>query len=73
MPHVQLAIEGMTCAHCVSAVDRALRAVPGVTTMQVRLGEATLALDPDAAPVDGTVAAALEAVRDVGYEAHVKP
>ena len=73
MPHVRIAIEGMSCAHCVSAVDRALRAVPGVATMQVRLGEATLALDPDAAPVERTVSAALDAVRDVGYEAHVEP
>lgn len=73
MAHVRIAIEGMSCGHCVSAVDRALRAVHGVATTQVRLGEATLTLDPDAAPVERTVSAALGAVREAGYEAHVEP
>ncbi len=34
---VTLAVEGMTCAGCVSGVERALRAVPGVTSANVNL------------------------------------
>lgn len=33
----ELAIDGMTCASCVGRVERALRAVPGVTEASVNL------------------------------------
>ena len=34
-PDLQLTLEGMTCAACVSAVDKALHKVPGVTRAQI--------------------------------------
>jgi mercuric ion binding protein len=34
---VALAITGMTCAHCVAAVKKALAAVPGVMEVEVTL------------------------------------
>ena len=34
---VVLDVEGMTCASCVGRVERALKAVPGVTTASVNL------------------------------------
>jgi len=62
---VELAIEGMTCASCVSRVERALKAVPGVA-------EATVNLATERARVRGVVAVEdlLAAVGKVGYEAH---
>ena len=35
-----LKIEGMTCGHCVRAVQNALEAVPGATVEAVQIGEA---------------------------------
>ncbi|MEH6647355.1 heavy metal translocating P-type ATPase [Sulfitobacter sp.] len=62
---VELAIDGMTCASCVGRVERALRAVLGVT-------EATVNLATERATVRGSVDATIliAAVADVGYEAH---
>ena len=61
---VELAIDGMTCASCVGRVERALRAVPGVT-------ESTVNLATERATVRGSVDATIliAAVADVGYEA----
>ncbi|MFA5521946.1 MAG: heavy metal translocating P-type ATPase [Castellaniella sp.] len=62
----ELAIDGMTCASCVGRVEKALRAVPGVTQAAVNLatGRATV---QGVAPVDTLVAA----VRKIGYESRV--
>lgn len=38
----ELQIQGMSCQHCVKAVDGALRAVPGVETVEVAVGRAVL-------------------------------
>ena len=62
----ELQIEGMTCASCVSRVEKALKAVPGVADAAVNLAteKATVRL------LSGTVdMSALEAaVRGAGYE-----
>lgn len=61
----ELVIDGMTCASCVSRVEKALKAVPGVTDASVNLAteKATIRLVAGVADV-----AALEAaVRDAGY------
>lgn len=34
---VEVGVQGMTCGHCVSSVDEELRAIPGVTDVQVEL------------------------------------
>lgn len=58
-------VQGMTCASCVSRVERALRQVPGVTDATVNLAteqaHATLSDDTDPNAV-------LEAIRQAGYE-----
>lgn len=62
----ELGIEGMTCASCVSRVEKALKAVPGVKSASVNLAteRATVRI------VSGTAVTALEdAVRAVGYKA----
>jgi len=58
-------IEGMTCQHCVMAVEKALAGVPGVTNVQVDLtrGEATF---DETAPVD--MNAVRETVLKAGYQ-----
>lgn len=60
---VTIQIDGMSCGHCVAAVGRALRAVPGVDVQQVAVGSATIAYDPGAASLDRIHAA----VRAEGY------
>ncbi len=61
-----LDIDGMTCASCVSRVERALRAVPGVTDASVNL--ATNRATVMHAGADE--AALIAAVQRAGYEAH---
>ena len=63
MEHVTIQIDGMSCGHCVAAVGRALRAVPGVEVEQVAVGSATVAYDPGAVSLDRIRAA----VRAEGY------
>lgn len=38
----ELRIQGMSCQHCVKAVDGALRAMPGVEDVEVSVGRAVL-------------------------------
>jgi len=40
MVQLQIAITGMTCAHCVARVTKALGAVPGVQVEKVEVGSA---------------------------------
>lgn len=64
---VELAIKGMTCASCVARIERALKAVPGVSSANVNLATEWATVDFTAGAVDG---AALEAaVAAAGYEA----
>lgn len=68
MSSVSLAITGMTCGHCVAAVERALRAVPGVDKAAVQIGGAELAVSSSSA-AEAVASAAIEAVREAGYGA----
>ncbi len=63
----ELNISGMTCAHCVRAVESALREVPGVVAAQVDLSRG-------AARVQGQIKVSdlLAAVRAEGYGAEVR-
>lgn len=64
---VSLAIEGMTCASCVSRVEKALVSVPGVTSATVNLATEKATVKTDGTP---TIAALVEAVEDSGYHAN---
>ena len=61
---IELAIDGMTCASCVARVEKALKAVPGVT-------EATVNLATERASVRGTAdaQALVAAIASAGYPA----
>ena len=62
---LRVPIAGMTCASCVSRVEKALEAVPGVRGASVNL--ATEAATVDAAP-SVTMAALAKAIQRAGYE-----
>ena len=61
-----LPVLGMTCASCVSRVERALKRTPGVLDAQVNLAteKATVSYVPGQASHDGLV----EAIRRAGYD-----
>ncbi|MGQ3149184.1 MAG: cation transporter, partial [Agrobacterium sp.] len=63
---ISLSIEGMTCASCVGRVERALKAVPGVTSAVVNLAT-------EKATIQGTAdtAAVIAAIENAGYDAKV--
>ena len=55
---LNLKVSGMTCGHCVSAVSRAVRAVPGAEDVSVDLdrGEVTVKGSPDPSAVRAAIA-----------------
>jgi copper chaperone len=62
----ELAITGMTCGHCVKHVDRALRGVPGVTAVDVRLADQLAVVTHGD---DASVPAMVAVVTAAGYHA----
>jgi copper chaperone CopZ len=65
MTLLTLNVEGMSCGHCLNAVSRALRGLPGVDVQSVAIGQAKVAYDPGA--IDpARIAAAITAA---GYPA----
>ena len=47
MAETKLAIEGMSCQHCVMAVKKALGGVPGILESDVQVGNAAVKYDED--------------------------
>jgi copper chaperone len=66
METVTLGVQGMTCGGCVASVTRVLRAVPGVTDVNVTLqpGAAKVTFDPARTGLP----ALKSAVEDAGYD-----
>lgn len=64
MERTSLAIDGMTCDHCIRAVDRALKSLSGVQIEQIDIGSAVVAYDPAAVKPEQIQ----EAISDEGYE-----
>lgn len=62
---IQLTVNGMTCQHCVAAVEKALAAVDGVEEV------IEVTLNPGSATVKGGAPseALIAAVKQAGYEA----
>ncbi|MBM6581005.1 copper-translocating P-type ATPase [Microvirga sp. BT689] len=63
---IDIPIQGMSCASCVNRVEKAIRAVEGVTAANVNL--ATERAHVEFAPTEANPAAVAEAIRAVGYE-----
>ena len=68
METLQLAINGMSCGHCVAMVKQTLAALPGVQVTQVDIGAATVTYDASKESAE----AIASAVSDAGYPAHVR-
>lgn len=66
MGKTKLNVSGMTCGHCEKAVNDALTAVEGVSSVAVSLDAGTVDVEYDEAKV--TVAQLKETVEDQGYD-----
>ncbi len=63
--NTNLSVSGMSCASCVATVERAIRAVPGVTAVSVNFAGASASVTAeDIDPV-------IRAIERAGYDAHV--
>ena len=69
MRDLTLFIEGMSCGHCLHAVNKALASVPGVEIGSVRIGRADVRYD-ESVIQPGLI---VDAVRAAGYRALVAP
>lgn len=56
-------ISGMSCGHCVKAVDKALQQTEGVTVENVAIGSATVAYDESKTSAD----AIAHVIDEAGY------
>jgi Cu+-exporting ATPase len=67
----EIPVTGMTCAACVSHVEKALKRTPGVdkATVNLMTAQATVDFDPSAT----TPEALVEAIRESGYGAELPP
>jgi len=64
MEQTELHIDGMSCGHCISRVQKALARVEGVHVDQVGIGSARVTWDPEVVSLQRL----REAVEDAGYE-----
>lgn len=67
METLTLQIDGMSCGHCVSRVEKALSRLDGVEVRNVEVGSAEMSYDPSRVSPDRI----LEAVDGLGFEPHV--
>jgi copper chaperone len=63
MDRMTMKIGGMSCGHCVSSVDKALKKLDGVQVESVAIGTATVSYDPSAVSEQRIT----DAVADEGY------
>ncbi|MGE0438958.1 MAG: heavy-metal-associated domain-containing protein [Gemmatimonadales bacterium] len=65
MTPLKLSINGMSCGHCLNAVNKSLSALEGVKLVSVGIGKAELEFDEGRTDV----AAIVKAVEEAGYPA----
>jgi copper chaperone CopZ len=64
MHEQEIRVEGMTCQHCVMAVQKALDEVPGITVKVVRVGAVVYSTDD----IDRAEKRVRAAITDAGYK-----
>ncbi len=64
MAEVNLAINGMTCQHCVMRVKKALEQMPGVSEAEVNIGSAKVTYDESKVKKEDVE----RAVENAGYQ-----
>ena len=63
---VVLKVEGMTCGHCTSAVEKAVHALPGVSVAHAELNDSTVAVKFDSSVIG--LDAIKKSIVDAGYQ-----
>ena len=63
MPTTTFLVPGMTCEHCVAAVDAEVRKVPGVTDVAVDLARKEVRVSGEPSP-----SAVVAAIDEAGYD-----
>lgn len=63
---LEFKIEGMDCGHCVSTIEKAVRALPGVEAVKVSLADNSAIVRHDPAKVSQD--AVFEAVEEAGFD-----
>ncbi|WP_449620398.1 copper chaperone CopZ [Robertmurraya sp. Marseille-Q9965] len=66
MENVILNVKGMSCGHCVKAVEGSVGELKGVNSVKVNLEEGTVAIDFNSAEV--TLDQIKETIDDQGYD-----
>jgi copper chaperone len=69
MSQTTLAIQGMSCSHCLNAVRNAIDSVPGARVETVTVGRAVVSYDPQRTKFTDIT----DALSDAGYESHEMP
>lgn len=67
MNNIELKVEGMSCGHCKTSVEKALKSVAGVEQVEVFLQEGRAVVKGNA-PLEKLV----EAVQEEGYQAQAQ-
>jgi copper chaperone len=66
MENIVLHVNGMSCGHCVKAVEGSVGSLSGVSQVKVNLSEGTVAIKFD--PFVTTLETIKETIDDQGYE-----
>ncbi|PEY41215.1 copper resistance protein CopZ [Bacillus cereus] len=66
MEQLTLQVEGMSCGHCVNAIEESVAALNGVEQVKVHLDEGTVEVKIDSSVV--TLKDIIVAIEDQGYE-----
>ena len=66
--HLDLAVEGISCAGCMARIERNLSTIPDVTSARVNLTDRRLALEWKAGAIDPTVF--VDRLAELGYKAY---
>src|SRR5262245_31232257 len=66
--HLDLAVEGVSCAGCMSKIERGLSAIPDVTRARINLTDRRLAVEWKKGAVDP--AALIDRLAELGYKAY---
>ena len=66
MEKIVLTVEGMSCQHCVKAVNNAVGALPGISSVAVDLDAKTVAVEYD--PAHSSIQTIKAEIEDQGYD-----
>lgn len=69
----KITVEGMHCEHCKNAVEKAVKAIPGVKDAKVNLDKKELEYEEYDENKPIALDIIMEAIEDLGYKPNVKP